>query len=167
MRAATDLSPHVGHAAACRAFGVARASFYRRRKTRDPKPVCTRARPVRRRLTTEERGMILETLNAERFVDSSPAQVYATLLDEGMYLCSISTMYRILRDARQIRERRNQLSRPNYTRPELLATAPKQVWSWDITKLRGPSKWMFFQLYVILERLQSLCRGLAGGRSRE
>ena len=152
MSAATDLSAHVGYSAACRAFGLARSSFYRRRRPRQAKPVvANHPRPVHRRLTAEERLVILDALNCERFGDSSPAQVYATLLDEGVYLCSISTMYRILRGARLVRERRNQLRHPNYTKPELLATAPNQVWSWDITKLRGPAKWMFFQLYVILD----------------
>ncbi len=152
MCAATDLSPHVGDSAACRAFGVARSSFYRRRRPREAKPVVVaHPRSVHRRLTAEERTVVLDTLNSERFADSSPAQVYATLLDEGVYLCSISTMYRILREVRQVRERRDQLCRPSYMKPELLATAPNQVWSWDITKLRGPAKWMFFQLYVILD----------------
>jgi len=152
MNAATDLSAHVSHWAACRAFGVARSSFYRRRRPREGKSmVLADRRRVPRRLTSQERAVVVDALNAERFADSSPAQVYATLLDEGSYLCSISTMYRILRQVRQVRERRDQLRRPNYTKPELLATAPNQVWSWDITKLRGPSKWMFFQLYVILD----------------
>lgn len=152
MNAATDLSAHVSHSGACRAFGVARSSFYRHRRPRQVKSeVVTHPRPAQRWLTSEERTVVLQTLNSERFGDSSPAQVYATLLDEGVYLCSISTMYRILRGARLIRERRNQLRHPNYKKPELLATAPNQVWSWDITKLRGPAKWMFFQLYVVLD----------------
>lgn len=152
MRAATDLSAHVSHSAACRAFGVARSAFYRRRRPRQTKPSTGRdARPMHRRLSSEERAAVLETLNSERFADASAAEVYAALLDEGVYLCSVSTMYRILRGARQVRERRDQLRRPNYRRPELLATAPNQVWSWDITKLRGPVKWMFYQLYVILD----------------
>jgi len=152
MNAVTDLSAHVSHFAACRAFGMARSSFYRRRRPREGKSmVLSDTRPVPRRLTSQERAVVLDTLNSERFADASPAQVYATLLDEGVYLCSISTMYRILGEVRQVRERRDQLRRPNYTKPELLATAPNQVWSWDITKLRGPSKWMFFQLYVILD----------------
>lgn len=152
MNAATDLSAHVSDLAACRAFGVARSSFYRHQRPREIQSmVVAQTRRVPRRLTSQERASILDALNSERFVDSSPAQVYATLLDEGKYLCSVSTMYRILRKARQVRERRDQLRRPNYTKPELLATAPNQVWSWDITKLRGPSKWMFFQLYVILD----------------
>ena len=151
MIAATDLSAHVGDSVACGAFGVARSSFYRRQRPSRSSPVITGPRRVPRRLKAEERLAVLDTLNCERFADCSPAQAYATLLDEGVYLCSISTMYRILREARQVRERRDQLRRPNYTKPELLATAPNQVWSWDITKLRGPVKWTFFHLYVILD----------------
>jgi putative transposase len=152
MRAATDLSAQVSHAAACRAFGVARSGFYRRQRPEQTKPPTGVAgRSVGRRLSPEERAAVLEMLNSERFADASASEVYATLLDEGIYLCSVSTMYRILRGARQVRERRDQLRHPNYRKPELLATAPNQVWSWDITKLRGPAKWMFFQLYVILD----------------
>ncbi len=84
-------------------------------------------------------------------MDSSPAEVYATSLDEGRYLCSERTMYRILAEHAEIRERRNQLRHPRYTKPELLATGPNQVWSWDITKLKGPAKWTYFYLYVILD----------------
>jgi putative transposase len=90
-------------------------------------------------------------LHSFRFVDSSPAQIYATLLDEGRYLCSIRTFYRLLESRGELRERRNQLRHPNYQRPELLATAPNQVWSWDITKLRGPNKGSCYSLYVILD----------------
>jgi len=90
-------------------------------------------------------------LHSERFVDKAPAEIWATLLDEGTYLCSYRTMYRILKDADEIRERRNQLRHPVYTKPELLATGPNQVWSWDITRLRGPAKWTYFYLYVILD----------------
>jgi transposase InsO family protein len=92
-------------------------------------------------------------LHSERFVDQAPAEIYATLLDEGRYLCSIRTMYRILAKQHEIRERRNQLRHPNYIKPELLARAPNQVWSWDITKLKGPAKWTYFYLYVIIDIL--------------
>ena len=95
--------------------------------------------------------MIVDTLNSERFCDQAPAQIWATLLDEGIYLASISTMYRLLRAEHQVRERRAQARRPALIKPELMATAPNQVWSWDITKLRGPHKWTWFQLYVILD----------------
>jgi putative transposase len=94
---------------------------------------------------------VIETLHSERFMDKAPAQVWATLLDEKTYLCSPRTMYRILAEHGEVRERRNQLRHPNYTKPELLAEAPNQVWSWDITKLLGPVKWTYFYLYVILD----------------
>jgi putative transposase len=153
MLATTELSSMVGPGLACEAFALPRATFYRRGRTQataeSERPVIPRRSP--RRLSVEERAVVLSTLNSERFADCSPAQVYATLLDEGSYLCSISTMYRILRAERQVRERRAQIHRPLFTKPELLATAPNQVWSWDITRLLGPVKWSYFQLYVILD----------------
>ena len=109
-----------------------------------------RPRP-QRALDTTERERVLSALHCERFVDKAPAQVWATLLDEGIYHCSIRTMYRILSEHGEVRERRNQLRHPNYQKPELVAEAPNQVWSWDITKLRGPVKWTYFYLYVILD----------------
>ncbi|MEO8381261.1 MAG: DDE-type integrase/transposase/recombinase, partial [Acidobacteriota bacterium] len=134
---------------ACDALSLPRSSFYRRGKSRATEtPLQPRRSP--RRLSVEERATVLSTLNSERFADCSPAQVYATLLDEELYLCSIST-YRILRAERQVRERRAQLQRPLYTKSELLATAPNQVGSWDITRLHGPTKWSYFQPYVILD----------------
>ena len=92
-----------------------------------------------------------DTLNSERFVDQAPTEAYATLLDAGKYLCSVRTMYRILEEHAELRERRDQLRHPNYEKPVLLATGPNQVWSWDITKLLGPMKWVYFHLYVILD----------------
>lgn len=152
MHASSELSAVVGVQQACAAFALPRATFYRRRS---PAPTSTSvvAAPRRspRRLTDDERAAVLSTLNSERFADCAPAQVYATLLDERVYLCSISTMYRILRAEQQVRERRAQRQRPNYAKPELLATAPNQVWSWDITRLLGPGKWSYFQLYVIID----------------
>ncbi len=94
---------------------------------------------------------MLDCLREPRFVDLAPAEIYATLLDEGTYQCSIRTMYRILAEHGAVRERRNQLRHPVYQKPELLAEAPNQVWSWDITKLMGPAKWSYFYLYVILD----------------
>lgn len=91
------------------------------------------------------------TLNSARFVDQAPHEIYATLLDEGRYLCSVSTMYRILRENQAVRERRNQLRHPLFAKPELLATGPNQVWTWDITKLLGPVKWTYYYLYVLLD----------------
>jgi putative transposase len=104
-----------------------------------------------RALAASERAAVLETLNSERFADKAPAEIYATLLDEGRFLCSTRTMYRILADEGQVRERRNQLRHPNYKKPELLATRPNQLWSWDITKLRAGEKSSHFSLYVILD----------------
>ena len=110
----------------------------------------TRPRPPLA-LDTQERQMLLATHNGERFVDTAPAAVHATLLDEGRYLGSVRTMYRLLAAHGGSCERRAQLTHPTYARPELLATAPNQVWSWDITKLKGPAKWTCFHLYVILD----------------
>ena len=135
--AAEELAGRIGQTAeACEALGVARSTLYRRRQPVTPKPK-RRPRP-HRALDETEREEVLGALHCERFVDKAPAQVWATLLDEGTYLCSIRTMYRILEEHGEVRERRNQRRHPNYTKPELLAEAPNQVWSWDITKLRGP-----------------------------
>jgi putative transposase len=112
----------------------------------------TKPRPTPgRALSADERKTVLRQLNSERFADQSPRQVYSKLLDEGSYLCSVRTMYRILEDHQSTRERRNQLTHPNYKKPELLATGPNEVWSWDITKLKGPEKWTYYYLYVILD----------------
>jgi len=157
MDAVTHLAPTVGVAAACDFLGVARASFYRQRpllgplaSPLQPPSPSERATPARA-LSREERAGVLAVLHEERFQDRSPAAVQATLLDEGQYLCSIRTMYRILEQERESRERRDQLVHPPYQKPELLATAPNQLWSWDITKLLGPVKWTYFYLYVILD----------------
>jgi putative transposase len=112
--------------------------------------LCPRPAPPRA-LSAEERIVILGHLHSERFRDRSPSEVYGTLLDEGVYCCSIRTLYRLLDAEGEVRERRNQLTHPAYTKPELLATAPNQLWSWDITKLLGPVKWNYFYLYVILD----------------
>ena len=132
----------------CMALEIARASYYRRRNSRAPQRV-ERYHP--KALSMEERGQVLNVLNEERFCDQAPAEVYATLLDEGQYLCSERTMYRILAENGQVKERRDQLCHPRYAAPELLATRPNEVWSWDITKLLGPKKWTYFYLYVILD----------------
>ena len=156
MTTVEGLGQSVGVKAACEALTVPRASFYRNRKSateetdfpEDAKP-SPRTNP--RALSSEERQVVLEQLHSDRFVDAAPETVYATLLDEGTYLCSPRTMYRILDDNREVRERRNQLRHPNYAKPELIATGPNEVWSWDITKLRGPAKWTYYYLYVILD----------------
>jgi putative transposase len=135
---------------ACEALGRARASHYRRRRPPLHGPPAPRA-GSHRAIDPAEADGIVEVLDSERFCDQAPAQVWATLLDEGTYLASISTMYRLLRARHQIRERRAQARRPATVKPELMATGPNQVWSWDITKLAGPHKWTWFQLYVILD----------------
>lgn len=140
----------MGTAAACRALAVPRASLYRRWRPRPAATVPARPRPARA-LTPPEREQVLATLHQERFADQAPAAVYATLLDEGTYLCSPRTMYRLLAAQHEVRERRNQLRHPTYRKPELLATGPNQVWSWDITKLLGPAKWVYYYLYVVLD----------------
>ena len=146
-----NLAHRVGTAAACEALGVPRSSYYRSQaRAHHPSPPLERPHPPLA-LSERERQQVLAVLHAERFVDQAPPSVYATLLDEGQYLCSVRTMYRILADADEVRERRNQLHRPAYAKPELLATGPNQVWSWDITKLKGPAKWSYFYLYVILD----------------
>jgi putative transposase len=109
-----------------------------------------RPAPIRA-LNEGQRLEVRDTLNSERFQDQPPRQVWARLLDEGHYLCSWRTMYRILDAYAEVRERRNQLRRPTYSQPELMATAPNQVWTWDITKLRGATKGLYFFLYVILD----------------
>lgn len=130
-------------------MGLARSSFYRLRRGPVQGPPAPRRQP--RALTAAERAEVLAVLHEDRFVDRAPADVYATLLDEGVYHCSIRTMYRLLAAHGEVRERRDQLAHPAYAKPELLATAPNQVWSWDITKLKGPTKWSYFQLYVIID----------------
>ena len=151
MEATEKLAPDVGSAAACRAMGVSRATLYRHRNPPERNET-TRAKPRQpRALKAEERREVLDLLYSPRFVDKPPAAVYASLLDEGKYHCSIRTMYRILHDNDEVRERRNQLRHPTYKKPELLATGPNQVWSWDITKLKGPRKWTYFYLYAILD----------------
>ncbi len=150
METALAVAPEVGMVAACHALGVSRATAYRHRT---PRPAA--ARPPRpapsMALSGEERDAVLAQLHADRFADRSPAHVYATLLDEGTYLASERTMYRILAAEGETGERRAQLRHPAYARPELLATAPDQLWSWDITKLKGPRAWTLFHLYVLLD----------------
>jgi putative transposase len=137
--------------ALCASVGVSRASFYRRRVgdrpagERRPRPAPPRS------LAPAERQAVLDVLHSERFVDQSPAEVHATLLEEQTYLCSTRTMYRILADSGEVRERRDQARHPAYAKPELVATAPNQIWSWDITKLKGPVAYVYFSLYVILD----------------
>lgn len=140
----------VGKVAACDALDVPRASLYRWGAPKaDPAP---QPRPTpARAMSAEEKQVVLDTLHSDRFVDRAPQEVYATLLDEGVYLCSTRTMYRILDEAEEVKERRNQRRHPEHKKPELVAKGPNQVWSWDITKLKGPLKGIWYHLYVILD----------------
>jgi putative transposase len=147
MSAVTEMGAVVTVAALCAALGLARATYYRRLR---PRAVVPRKAPARK-LSPPERAAVLAVLHEPRFADQAPAEVYATLLDEQRYLCSERTMYRILDENSEVRERRSQLRHPRYAAPELLATKPNQLWSWDITKLRGPTKWSYFYLYVIID----------------
>ena len=174
MAALDRLSPLVGVQQACHALAVPRATWYRRRQRRlAPPPVPSAGeKPARhspRALSESEQSMVLARLHEERFQDCSPAQVYAALLDEGHFHCSIRTMYRLLETHGENRERRDQLTHPPYQKPELLAAAPNQLWSWDITKLRGPAKWTSYSLYVILDVVSRFVVGwmIAYGESSE
>jgi putative transposase len=152
VRAAVQASSELEALPVCLAIGVARATFYRHRGNLDgPQNPALDRQPPARSLSSVERKTVLDLLISERFADDAPRQIWAALLDEGKYFCSVSTMYRILRADCGVRERRDQLRHPVYSKPELLATTPNQVWSWDITKLLGPAKWTYFYLYVILD----------------
>jgi putative transposase len=154
-QAVAAMAPRIGTRAACAAAGVAQATWYRRHRAspaparRAPVPHRDRVQP--RALSPAERAAVLAALHAERFADLAPAEVWATLLDEGAYLGSLSTFYRLLRAAGETRERRAQATHPALVKPELVADGPNRVWSWDITKLHGPAKWTYYYLYVILD----------------
>ena len=137
-------------AALCQSVGLARATLYRRRRPARSSTPRPRA-PSARALVPAERQAVLDVLHSERFLDQSPAEVQATLLEEQTYLCSTRTMYRVLAEAGEVRERRDQARHPAYAKPELVATAPNQIWSWDITKLKGPIPYLYYSLYVILD----------------
>jgi putative transposase len=173
--AVAELVPLVGAKAACTAVGVPRASYYRGRPVEKPEDLLDvvdgageslpepraatvvervpqrRPQAQPRALSEAERAAVLEVLHSERFADVAPAAVYATLLDEGTYLCSESTMYRLLRERAETGDRRRHATHPAKVKPELVASAPNRVWSWDITKLHGPAKWTYYYLYVILD----------------
>jgi len=147
--AAKTLAGTVGARAACRGLSVPEATYYRRKR---PKLALVKVRaPSSMALSAGEKAEVVTLLDSPRFADKAPAVVYAELLDDGRYLCSVRTMYRLLAQRGEVRERRRQVQRPAYAKPELLATAPNQLWSWDITKLHGPSKWTYYYLYVILD----------------
>jgi putative transposase len=145
-----------GVQAACEALDVSRATFYRRRSPpRHPRP---RPKP-KRALSEEERQAVLDVCHSEEFVDRAPRTIQATLMDRGIYLCSPRTMYRILDAAQEVKERRNQARHPVYVKPELCATAPNQVWTWDITDLKGPVRGVRYKLYVTIDLFSRLVAG--------
>ena len=148
MQTVAELAPRLGVAPTCAVLNVPRANYYRSRQPRReprPRPTPPRALPA------EERQAVLATLHEPRFVDLAPAQVYATLLEEDRYLCSERTFYRVLAENAEVRERRDQLRHPRYAAPQLLAERPNELWSWDITRLLGPTKWTYYYLYVLLD----------------
>jgi putative transposase len=153
--AVIELAARIGVRAACQAVGASQASYYRRHRHSpappQPTPIPHRDRSQPRALSDAEQEAIRDVLHSDRFVDLSPAEVWATLLDEGIYLGSQSTFYRLLRRDGEVRERRAQAIHPATVKPELVAHAPNQVYSWDITKLHGPAKWTYYYLYVILD----------------
>ena len=151
MRAIEAVTAKGETSALCQSIGVSRASLYRRRRPTPPATPRRPRAPSPRALVPAERRAVRDTLHSARFVDQSPAEVYATLLEEQTYLCSPRTMYRVLAAADEVRERRDQVRHPAYGKPELVATAPNQVWSWDITKLKGPVPYLYYSLYVILD----------------
>ena len=151
MRAIEAVTATGETSALCQSIGVSRASLYRRRRPTPPPPPRRPRAPSPRALVAAERRAVRDMLHSARFVDQSPAEVYATLLEEQTYLCSPRTMYRVLAAADEVRERRDQVRHPAYVKPELVATAPNQVWSWDITKLKGPVPYLYYSLYVILD----------------
>ncbi len=144
----SELAAQIGVKSACEALGVPRSQVYRQRQPEvapQPRPTPAHA------LSLEERAQVRATLNCERFMDCAPRQVYAALLDEGAYLCHWRTMYRILAAHDEVRERRLIRRHPVYQKPELLATGSIQVWSWDITYLRGEATWIHYPLYTVLD----------------
>jgi putative transposase len=151
MEAAKKLASIVNWTQACLALGVARVSAYRFWKRKETPAAPREPFKPERSLSSAEKDQVLAVLRSERFADIAPQEVYATLLDEGVYLCSVRTMYRVLEENKEVRERRNQAAHVEYAKPELLATKPNELWSWDITKLKGPAKWSYFQLYVIID----------------
>ena len=152
MSAAEELAQVTGVTRACQVLNVPRSSLYRARHPQPKTPTLSIPRPKpARALSDTEKEEVRNVLNSERFQDQSPREVYAALLDEDEYLCHWRTMYRVLDEHKEVRERRNQLRHPGYAKPELLATDPNQLWSWDITKLRGPVTWTYYYLYVMLD----------------
>jgi putative transposase len=153
MQSVNELVPQIGLVAACTALAMNRSFVYRERaRDRRSASAAPRVRPrPPLALSVAERQLLLGVLDSERFVDAAPATIFATLLDEGRYHGSVRTMYRLLAANDQTRERRNQRVHPSYSKPELLAVRPNEVWSWDISKIKGPVKWNHYHLYVIID----------------
>lgn len=151
--AVAELAPLIGVRAACRATGRSQAEHYRRHRQSPPPPAKPRPprRPQPRALSTQERQTVRSLLNIGEFADMAPAAVYHQLLDDGIYVASVSTMYRVLREHGEVKERRRQATHPAHVKPELSATRPNEIWSWDITRLRGPGKRDFYHLYSIID----------------
>ncbi len=150
-QAVQTLAPVIGTKAACAAVGRARATHYRHHQPRPQRSPPLRRRHPQRALSGAEQAAVRAELHSQRFVDEAPPTVYAVLLDEQRYLCSVSTMYRLLRADGEVGERRRQANHPPTVKPELVASQPNAVWSWDITKLLGPTKWTYYHLYVVLD----------------
>ena len=148
MNIAQSLISSASVKSACQCLGIPRASFYR---NQTPHSRVNKPCPPPLKLTAEERQVILGILHSDRFMDKAPHEIYATLLDEGQYYCSVRTMYRILNSENEVKERRKNHRQRHYQKPELLAVKANQVWSWDITKLKGPQTWTYFHLYVIID----------------
>ena len=156
MTIAQELAPSIGPLAACEAMGVSRASLYREQKPKVP----SGPRPTpKRALSEKERQAVLAICHSEEFVDRPPATIQAALTDRGTYLCSTRTMYRILDAAQEVKERRRQATHPVYVKPELCASVPNQVWSWDITDLKGPVRGCRYKLYVTIDLFSRLVVG--------
>lgn len=151
METVLDLGKTLGNTTrACIALEISRATYYR--AMGPPKERAVKPRPASpRALPPETQQAILAHLHSDEFADKSPSETFHTLLDRGVHLASVRTYYRILDANGEVKERRNQLRHPEYARPELLATGPNQVWAWDITKLKGPAKWVYYHLYVIID----------------
>jgi len=152
------ISDKIGTKAACNAFSLSRSSYYYKNGSSSSSTVSKHKLPDFS-LSKEERDEILMLMNSNTYMDKTPYEIYASQLDKGNYLCSVRTMYRILEDNNQVKERRKIKRSNNYQKPELLATSANQVWSWDITKLKGPAKWTYFYLYVIIDIFSRLVVG--------
>ena len=146
-----DLSAKIGKSKACNGFGIPRSSYYYWKRKKTAKTTDIRCKFPGFAYTPVEKDGITKLINSEKYVDKTPYEIYASKLDEGEYLCSVRTMYRILKENNQVKERRDVRRRSNYEKPELLATRQNQIWTWDITKLKSDMKWTYYYLYVMID----------------